>query len=90
MSHIVKILVPTNSTFQKMHAVKTRKMMLCTRDDSISFHGLLTRHPPPIISQIIKNTDHQNDFRSSSLYSLLFSRDHRIPSRVQLRDFCCA
>ena len=30
--------------------------MLCTRDDSISFHGLLTRHPPPIISQIIKNT----------------------------------
>jgi hypothetical protein len=24
-----------------------------TRDDSISFHGLLTRHPPPIISLIL-------------------------------------
>lgn len=31
MSHIVKILVPTNSTFQKMHAVKTRKMMISHR-----------------------------------------------------------
>jgi hypothetical protein len=50
MSHIVKILVPTNSTFQKMHAVRTRKMITGLRHAlgvSRACVALLLRHFNP-------------------------------------------